>query len=75
MSDELRQARDLWDRLNRRIDTAEEIGWTGFRGLTWDLLTKGQTPFQTLQKIRQLAADFERREKEYRDRQRKPTRI
>ncbi len=68
--DFLGQAKELWESLLRRTDAAEKIGWTSFKGLTWDLVTKGKSPLQTLQEVRKIAENFERKEKEYQQRRR-----
>jgi hypothetical protein len=70
MSDLLGQAVSEWNKLVRRVEESAEIGWAGFKGLTWEIFTKNKTPAQTLSDIKAMAADFERKEAEYRRSQR-----
>jgi hypothetical protein len=67
--DILAQAIDEWNALIRRVDDAAEVGWTGFKGLTWDLFIEHKSPTQVLKDVQAKAADFERKEQEYRRRQ------
>jgi hypothetical protein len=67
--DIFKQLKADFESLERRVDTAFEIGFTGMKGLTWDLFTLNKTPAQVGRDIKAIAEDFERKEREYRRRQ------
>lgn len=65
-NDILSQALREFNALSRRVDNSVEVGFTAFKGLTWDMFTVGKTPTQILRDVQEKAAEFERREQEYR---------
>lgn len=64
--DLLGQAITEWNKLALRVEAAPEIGWRGFKGLTWEVFTQGKNPAQTLYAVRALTSDFEQAEVEFR---------